>query len=131
MLITTTTTITTITTTSLSVAHPPNLESKLVLSSPLCSNPSRSIWAEHSRRMVCGAFWAKNSTSDDSNFAYIFNKTPRPLFFTRHRDKNFSLLQFYTVYMAPYTSGLKIITYDNIICFCLRTSEMYVKLNIT
>jgi len=27
-------------------------------------------------------------------------------------------------------SALKIIIYDNIICFCLQTSEVYVKLNI-
>jgi len=27
-------------------------------------------------------------------------------------------------------SALKIIIYDNIICFCLRTLKMYVKLNI-
>jgi len=27
--------------------------------------------------------------------------------------------------------ALKIIIYDNIICFCLQTSEMYVKLNIS
>jgi len=27
-------------------------------------------------------------------------------------------------------SALKIIIYDNIVCFCLQTSEMYVKINI-
>ena len=27
-------------------------------------------------------------------------------------------------------SALKIIIYDNVICFCLQTSEVYVKLNI-
>jgi len=32
--------------------------------------------------------------------------------------------------MAHYiTSALKIITYDNITCFCLQTSEMCLKLN--
>jgi len=29
-----------------------------------------------------------------------------------------------------YIGALKIIIYDNIICFCLQTSQMYVKLNI-
>ena len=27
-------------------------------------------------------------------------------------------------------AALKIIIYDNIVCFCLKTSEIYVKLNI-
>jgi len=35
-----------------------------------------------------------------------------------------------TLYHQYIVSALKIIIYDNIICFCLQTSEMYVTLNI-
>jgi len=35
-----------------------------------------------------------------------------------------------TLYHRYIVSALKIVIYDNIVCFCLQTSEMYVILNI-